>query len=224
MKTFIFTFFLLAGHSFWETKAQGSDSASGSQGNIVGLNCLGKIVEAAPNFATDLVDFICAVYNSDSSSEDKAAKIVTFVKEYGNVVDGCDLRKILGLGEVNLVDVTADSAQPIVETVITALDSLGLKDVLSLLCDSATCITKIVASLTNLLNKRNPTQVCKNLNKTIKDLIAQNCPLPKKAMPGAANLATDLLTKQILEQVGPLLETVCGVVVSQILCLILILF
>ncbi|XP_077308970.1 uncharacterized protein LOC143928156 [Lithobates pipiens] len=207
MKTFIFTFFLLAGHSFWETKAQASS----------GLACLLKSADKVPEVLTDFVGLVCALTNENIPVDERVAKLKAFLDKYTEPVADCDIIEVLGVKPANLRDVTTESAADIVKTVLETLGNWGLtNNVMQILCDPTACVAKIIGELTQRLLKKNKGILavvkCEDLDTLIDTLIEDFC-IPDKDLGDIANILKRFLRGRVLDNVKikALLKGVCAV-------------
>ncbi|XP_077308979.1 uncharacterized protein LOC143928160 [Lithobates pipiens] len=194
MKTFIFTFFLLAGHSFWETKSQASS----------GPACLLKSADEVPEVLTDFADLLCTV-NSKIPAEQKVEKIRAFVDKYTDLVTDCNIIEVLGLKTANLRDVTTESAADIVKTVLETLESWGFtNNAIQLLCNQAACVAKIIGPVIKDFPK-DPKNIlngvkCEekgSLVTRIDDLIKKIC-IPDKELGDSLEIVLKILRGKIM--------------------------
>nr|AAB50821.1 harderin [Rana esculenta] [Pelophylax lessonae]prf//2208263A harderin [Pelophylax lessonae] len=194
MKTFIFTFFLLASHSFWETKAV-------LPGLSPKVECLTKLVAASPTFLTDFVELLCKV-TEDIPAEERVKNIKMFTDKYIKLVDDCDIFEFLGITPKDLLETTADTATDIGDALLKVSDSLGFTNgVIQLLCKPLSCITKLIkplpaniASLTDLKCKAPG-----GLDNFINNLVTLDCLTDNTKVADLPKLLKQLLGDIILK-------------------------
>ncbi|XP_073449167.1 uncharacterized protein [Aquarana catesbeiana] len=191
MKTFIFTFVLLAGHSFWETKAQASENSG---------DCFWKFVKAAPTFFVDFEGVLCKV-TSEISQEEKAEQIKNFANKYSELLGNCDFFKIFWLNKEMLMN-TAEFAADIVDAFSKASDKLGFtNELIQILCNPDDCAKKVAEGLKALKNTILDLFKCKkgeNQEKSVTDLIFKTC-LPKTLPSDIAGIAVSFINAEIMK-------------------------
>ncbi|CAI9570900.1 unnamed protein product [Staurois parvus] len=148
MKTFIFTFFLLAGYSFWETEA----------GVLTKAECLVNFTKTFENFTTDFTNLMCTLsknktddVKADNSTENKddpkVAAIKQFLAKYDGKLAECNLTKILWPDITNAKDTTTGAAVDVVNYALKFLEDLGFSStVLNFTCNLK-CLDEILKSL-----------------------------------------------------------------------------